>query len=161
MCIKISILMVYYKIFLVNQRWFKIALWANGIYASCLGIAATFIFIFQCWPVEYYWTRFVAYYGFDPPKGSCLPQLAHLVTPQILSTVSDIVILFLPIPIIRSLRVQNSQKIALLFVFLLGVFTVGCGIARISTIFHVSNVDDVTCICPLLQRIFRDLANMS
>ena len=145
MCIKLSILIVYQKIFLVHQRWFKTALWINGVYASCLGIAATFVFIFQCWPVNYYWTRFVAYYGDSPPKGTCLPQLAHLVTPQILSTVSDIIILLLPVPIIIGLQIQTSRKIALSFVFLLGGFTVGCGIARISVIFHVSNVNDVTC----------------
>ena len=160
MCIKLSILIVYYKIFSVNQRWFKIALWANGIYAGGLGITATFIFIFQCWPIHYYWTRFVAYYGFDPPKGSCLPQLAHLVTPQILSTVSDIVILLLPIPIIMGLQVKTSRKIALFFVFLLGAFTVGCGIARISVIFHVSNVADVTCRCPLIRRVSGNLTNV-
>lgn len=145
MCIKLSILIVYRRIFLGNQRWFKIALWANGFYALGLGIASTFVFIFQCSPVDYYWTRFVAFYGYPAPEGGCLPQMAHLVTPQILSTASDLVILLLPIPVIWGLHVENSRKIPVFLVFLLGAFTVGCGIARISVIFHVSNVVDVTC----------------
>ena len=144
MCIKLSILIVYGRLFLVQQRWFKYALWGNALYAAGLGIAATFIFLLQCLPVNYYWTRFLAYYGYPAPEGKCLPQLAHLVTPQILSTASDLVILLLPVPIIWRLHVANARKVALLLVFLLGAFTVGCGIARISVIFHVSNVADVT-----------------
>ncbi|KAJ5899971.1 hypothetical protein N7495_004715 [Penicillium taxi] len=144
MFIKLSILFLYRSLFLVHQRWFKIALWANGVYAVGLGIGATFVFIFQCWPVEHYWNRFVAYYGEEAPAGTCLPQLVHLATPQFLSTASDLVILLLPVPIILKLRVDKPRKIAVSAIFLLGCFTVGCGLARIVTIFHVSNTADVT-----------------
>lgn len=154
MFIKLSILVLYRRLFLVQQRWFKIALWVNGIYAAGLGIASTFVFIFQCWPVDYYWTRFHAYYGETPLQGTCLPQLAHLATPQFLSTASDLAILLLPVPVIWNLYIQKARKVAASGVFLLGCFTVACGIARISVIFHVSNVEDVTVCFFLLFLLF-------
>ncbi|KAJ5217016.1 hypothetical protein N7468_010024 [Penicillium chermesinum] len=144
MFIKMSILVLYRRLFLVQQRWFKIALWVNMAYAVGLGISGTFVFIFQCWPVQYYWTRTVSYYGLTPPQGSCIPLLAHLATPQFLNTASDIAILILPLPIIWNLQIEKARKVAVSGVFLLGCFTVGCGIARIAVIFEVTNSDDVT-----------------
>ncbi|KAJ6157843.1 hypothetical protein N7470_005435 [Penicillium chermesinum] len=143
--VKLSILVLYRRIFLVQQRWFKVALWANGAYALGLGIASTLLFIFQCHPIDYYWTRYVSFYGEPIPGGACLAHtVQYLGAPQILSTVSDLVILFLPVPIIWNLTIQTARKVALSAVFLLGAFTVGCGIARIAVIFRVTNETDVT-----------------
>lgn len=144
-CIKISILIFYRRMFLVNQRWFKVALWVNWLYALGLGIAATFVFIVQCQPINYYWLRFINFYGMKAPEGHCLPQMAHLVVPQILNTFSDVVILLLPVPIIWGLQIEMQRKVPILLIFLLGCFTILCGMARISSIFYVSTVaDDVT-----------------
>ncbi|KAJ6151530.1 hypothetical protein N7470_007127 [Penicillium chermesinum] len=144
MFIKLSILILYRRLFLVQQKWFKIALWVNAFYAAGLGISSTFVFIFQCAPVDWYWTRYRAYYGIEMTQGTCLPQLAHLAAPQFLNTVSDMAILLLPVPVIWNLKIQNARKVAVSGVFLLGCFTVGCGIARIAVIFRVSNETDVT-----------------
>lgn len=144
MFIKMSILVLYRRLFLVQQSWFKIALWVNMAYAVGLGISGMFVFIFQCMPVDFYWTRTVQYYGVTPPEGTCIPLIAHLATPQFLNTASDIAILILPLPIIWRLEIQNARKVAVSSVFLLGCFTVGCGIARIAVIFNVTNTYDVT-----------------
>lgn len=110
-----------------------------------LGIASTVLFIFQCSPVDYYWKWYMVYYGESVPAGKCLPHThQYLGIPQILSTASDLAILFLPVPIIRNLSAQIGRKIALSAMFLLGAFAIGCGIARIVMIFRDTNTEDVT-----------------
>ncbi|KAJ5115751.1 hypothetical protein N7456_000099 [Penicillium angulare] len=143
--VKLSILVLYRRILFVQQRWFNLALWLNAAYAVALGIASFFLYVFQCAPVDYYWTRYVDYYGDAAPNGKCLPNThIYLGLPQIMSTVSDVAILALPVPIIWNLMVPKSRKVAVSAVFFLGAFTVGCGIARIVMSFRVSNTDDVT-----------------
>ena len=163
LCIKLSLLLFYRRVFLVNQLWFKIALWVNGIYAIAWAVASTTELIFQCAPVAYFWQRFAFLYGIFPPglKGKCLPQLVHLASPAIVSTISDVGILVLPISVLWGLQMPRRNKWGLVGLFSIGLFVVGVGIARITFIFKVSNEDDVTCeyapfralnsVCPNLR----------
>lgn len=147
--IKLSLLFFYRRIFLVQQRWFKIALWLNAFYAAGLGIGSTFEFIFQCLPVSYFWERFSIDYGITPTvTGSCLPQTVHLATPAILSTISDVLILLLPLAVLFKLKLDAKRKFGLMAIFSLGCFVIGCGIARIVFTFQVTNAQDVTCKLP-------------
>ena len=134
---------------MANQRWFKIAIWINGVYAIAWAIASTTELIFQCAPVAYFWQRFAFLYGIHPPgvEGKCLPQLVHLASPAIVSTVSDVGILVLPISALWGLKMNRRNKWGLIGLFSIGSFVVGVGIARITFIFQVSNEDDVTCKC--------------
>ena len=150
MFIKLSILFYYRRLFLVQQKWLKIALWVNIVYAFCLGIGASFEFIFQCSPVPYFWERFSLMYGISPGyEGTCLPQNIHLATPAIMSTISDGAILVLPLAVLWKLQIRRAQKLSLMLVFALGIFVVAVGIARITFIFQVSNSSDTTCRWPV------------
>ena len=143
--IKLSILALYHRLFFVPQRWFRIALWINAIYSIALGIATTIVFILQCSPVDYYWTRYASYYGYTLPSGKCLPNTReYLGLPQVLSTLSDLAILCLPIPIIWNLIISTPRKFAVSIAFLLGAFTVGCGAVRIAMIFKMDSSEDTT-----------------
>ncbi|KAJ5538735.1 hypothetical protein N7494_008214 [Penicillium frequentans] len=143
--IKLSILVLYQRLFIAPQRWVKIAIWTNALYAVMLGIASTVLFIFQCSPVDYYWKRHIVYYGDSLPAGKCLPHAhQYLGIPQILSTASDLAIFFLPVPTIWNLSMQRVRKAAVSTVFLLGAFTIGCGIARIVILFRDTDTEDVT-----------------
>ena len=131
----------------MQQKWFKVALWVNGLYAIAWAIASTTELIFQCNPVDYFWRRFAFLYGIYPSgvAGTCLPQLVHLASPAIVSTFSDVAILILPLFILWGLKMPTKNKVGLIGLFLIGLFVVGVGIARITFIFDVSNEEDVTC----------------
>lgn len=117
------------------------------MYAIAWAIASTTELILQCSPVNYFWQRFALLYGLRPPglEGSCLPQLVHLASPAIVSTISDVAILVLPLFVLWGLKMPTKNKVGLTGLFLLGSFVVGVGIARITFIFKVSNEEDVTC----------------
>ncbi|KAJ5621493.1 hypothetical protein N7528_006276 [Penicillium herquei] len=143
--IKLSILFLYRRLLFVQQRWFHVALWGNVIYASALGIASTLLTILQCSPVDYYWTRYVSYYGYASPSGKCLSNMrVYLGLLQILSTASDVVIMLLPVPIIWNLIMPRSRKFAISGVFFLGALTIASGAVRIGMIFSSTNTEDGT-----------------
>lgn len=149
LCIKLSLLLFYRRVFLVQQKWLKLALWVNGLCAIAWAIASTTELIFQCDPVDYFWQRFAFLYGIYPPgvNGTCLPQLIHLASPAIVSTISDVAILILPLFVLWGLKMPTKNKVGLIGLFLVGLFVVGVGIARITFIFKVSNEEDTTCKC--------------
>ncbi|KAJ5730496.1 uncharacterized protein N7483_005004 [Penicillium malachiteum] len=143
--IKLSILFLYRRLLFVQQRWFHVALWVNVLYALALGIASLLLTVLQCSPVDYYWTRYVAYYGYASPSGKCLLNMReYLGLLQILSTASDVVILLLPVPIIWNLIMPRSQKFAISGVFFLGALAIACGAVRIGMIFTTNNTEDGT-----------------
>ncbi|KAJ6014749.1 hypothetical protein N7540_009340 [Penicillium herquei] len=143
--IKLSILFLYRRLLFVQQRWFHVALWGSAVYATALGIASLLLNVLQCSPVDYYWTRYVSYYGYASPSGKCLSNIrGYLGLLQILSTASDVVILLLPVPIIWNLIMPRSQRFAISGVFFLGVLAIACGAVRIAMIITSSNTEDMT-----------------
>ncbi len=62
-----------------------------------------------------------------------------------MSTMSDVAILVLPFFVLWDLKMPTKNKVGLTGLFLIGSFVVGVGIARITSIFKVSNEEDVTC----------------
>ena len=51
-CIKLTLLLFYRRIFLVNQRWLRIAWWANMVYVMLWFVGATGFYLLQCQPVQ-------------------------------------------------------------------------------------------------------------
>ena len=115
-CIKISILLFYYRLFRVNPR-FVIAVWVMATVTACWYFTSTFVIIFQCFPVHYMWDRKI-------PGGQCIPQEALWIGSSVTSLLTDVAILCLPMPMIWNLRIPKKQKVALAGVFLLGTLYV-------------------------------------
>lgn len=69
--------------------------------------------IFQCTPIPYFWDRTIA-------GGHCIDTAAFWYGHAAWNTVGDVIILLLPIPVIRSLQMGRSQKLAVLGIFGLG-----------------------------------------
>ncbi|KAG8528784.1 uncharacterized protein KY384_006472 [Bacidia gigantensis] len=116
-CVKLAILLFYYRLFNVNNR-FVIAIFVVGTVTLCWYFTSTFIIIFQCRPVNYMWTRVSK----PLPGGWCIPQEELWTGSSVTSLITDVAVLCLPVPIIWKFSATAYQKVALSGVFLLGAF---------------------------------------
>lgn len=69
--------------------------------------------IFLCFPVAYFWDKTIA-------NGKCLNQEAIWFSNASVNIAQDVIILFLPMAVLKSLDIPNKQKRALIVVFGLG-----------------------------------------
>ena len=133
--IKLTLLFFYRRLFLVNQKWLKVAWWANLIYVTLWLFGATGFYLFQCWPVQWYFMRYYSKYDVNPPypiEGQCnATTTTHVSIPIIFGLVSDIAILLLPVVTISRLRISYRTKLGITAVFSIGVLACALDLARI------------------------------
>lgn len=126
--IKLSLLFFYRRLFLVNQKWLRIAWWANLVYIMLWSVGATGFYIFQCWPVQWYWMQYYPRYNVAAPdgmKGQCnATSVEHVALPLIFGLASDVALLLLPITAILKLQISLPKKIGLTGIFSVGLLYV-------------------------------------
>ena len=123
--IKLSLLFFYRRLFMVNQKWLRIAWWANMVYIILWFFGATGFYMFQCWPVQWYWTRYYQRYHAGSSsiakEGQCnATTVQHVALPLIFSLISDVALLLLPIAAIWKLHVSLKRKLGLAAIFSVG-----------------------------------------
>lgn len=107
---KISILLQYRRIFAIQKMRF-----ACNILLVIVVIYATWTFIsgwLNCVPVAKFWDSSV--------KGYCLSKTGLWFSNSGVHIASDLIILVLPMPVIKSLKLPQRQRIALMAIFALG-----------------------------------------
>lgn len=93
-------------------------------------IVGALILIFTCTPVSKAWI--------PTEPGSCLPVGATFYGLAIFTIICDVVIIFLPIPLLLRLNIKPAQKAGVVCLFLLGLFTTICSILRLTQIHRVA-----------------------
>ncbi|KAF2730862.1 hypothetical protein EJ04DRAFT_444146 [Polyplosphaeria fusca] len=133
--IKLTLLFFYRRLFLVSQKWLQIAWWANLVYVVLWLIGATGFYLFQCWPVQWYFMRYYSRYHREPPypiTGQCnATNVTNVSRPLIFGLISDAAILLLPVFSISQLQMSLTKKVGLIGVFSVGVIACGTDMARI------------------------------
>ncbi|KAM5458012.1 hypothetical protein McanCB49686_002439 [Microsporum canis] len=132
---KLSILLLYRKIFDTERFRFKLICDILFIYIILYTIATFLVTIFQCDPIPKAWSRAI--------PGSCINLTAFWYANAALHTLTDVMILILPMPVIKGLKLPQRQKLALIVVFALGVFVCGTSITRMLTLNTSSKASDV------------------
>lgn len=107
---KISILLLYYRIF--HVAYFKQATLILGLVVVAWVLCITFVFVFTCIPVEKFWSPHL--------QGYCINQVGTWVANAASTLITDVVILLLPIYQIRKLQLKKAAKIGLYCTFGLG-----------------------------------------
>ena len=97
-------------------------IWVVMITCSIGHIAGAFILIFQCSPVKKSWRPLT--------PGHCLPNDSTFYGLAAVTIFYDLVIFTLPIPLLLGLNINLKKRLALCFVFLLGLLTTVCSILR-------------------------------
>lgn len=123
--IKVTLLFFYRRIFLISQRWLLIAWWINMVYVILWLFGSTGFYLFQCWPVQWYFMQYYQKYDREPPypiSGNCnATTTIHVAIPLIFGIFSDVMILTLPLATISSLRMSARAKCGLGLVFSVGI----------------------------------------
>jgi len=76
-----------------------------------------------------YWCRpFRAFWETPTPNLQCATQTHHLIVNLTFNLTSDLIIIFIPLPLFIRARLELKKKLLLLFPFSLGFFTMVCAI---------------------------------
>ncbi|KAI8959242.1 hypothetical protein F5Y11DRAFT_13691 [Daldinia sp. FL1419] len=122
--IKLSILFLWKRIFRPT-KYFVISCWIMIGIISAWSIAFCFATIFQCG------TRWTWNWA---PIGIFLTQCTNTLNLLTVFTgtdlLTDFIIMFMPVPLIWNLQMPRRNKIGVTSIFMLGLFTIGAGIAR-------------------------------
>ncbi|MCJ1405072.1 hypothetical protein MMC11_008298 [Xylographa trunciseda] len=127
---KYSILLFYSRIF--KERYFKLALWVTTGIVTVWFVAIELSVLLECIPIHALW-------DFGP--GQCIDLKAFFLGSGVPNVILNVVILVLPLPMIWTLQIERSQKIALSSVFLLGGFIVIVSIVRVVILNSLEEVD--------------------
>ena len=108
---KISILLLYRRIFGTRNACFNYALYIIFILLVGCAISSFFTTVFQCAPIDYIG---------DNARESCINLVSALVALGTVNTVLNGAVLILPMPMVWHLQLPLGQKIAICGIFLLG-----------------------------------------
>ncbi|KAK3382091.1 integral membrane protein [Lasiosphaeria ovina] len=131
---KASILLLYLRIFVTRQ--FRIACWTLLATVLAYMVATTVASIRQCSPVPRAWDKTIS--------GECISMTDFWYANAGFSIATDILILALPMYPIYSSHLPPGQKVALMVVFALGLFTTVTSILRMQTLSFSTTSPDIT-----------------
>ncbi|KAK2737926.1 hypothetical protein FQN55_000830 [Onygenales sp. PD_40] len=163
---KISLLLLYRRIFVTRK--FGIAVAIVGAFVVLYAIPSIVANVLECSPVAYVYDKSI-------PGGKCINLTVYWYANAVSTTGTDIIILLLPMPVIRSLRLPSRQKYGLMVIFALGALTCIASFMRLATLkrsslaFDQSRGTYVSCIwtvaeatlsviCPCLPMLRTPLA---
>ncbi|KAF2846363.1 MFS monosaccharide transporter-like protein [Plenodomus tracheiphilus IPT5] len=125
MATKTSILLFY----LTLSKTHKVFRWATIttlVVVNVGGLALTILNILQCRPIAAAWASPV------PDTASCTNVVTIYLSSAPLNIITDMAILFLPMPILTSMRLPKKQKIILVITFGFGIFVAVVDVVRIA-----------------------------
>ncbi|KAL1969320.1 hypothetical protein VTN77DRAFT_9512 [Rasamsonia byssochlamydoides] len=131
---KVSILLQYRRVFKIKNM-----LLACNIMLGVLVVYGTWTFVsawLNCIPVAKFWN--------DSLPGYCLDKEGLWFSNSAMHILSDIIILLLPMPVLKSLQLPTRQKVALMGVFALGGFVTVTTIIRLKFLLVISESSDPT-----------------
>lgn len=115
---------------------------------------AEIIKIRMCEPVPEYWLR-------NDPNAKCLNQSAALVADSVISMVSDILILTLPLPLTWSLQMSRNKKLRVVGMLSAGGLATAFSIYRLVLVLRDGDSGDMTIffVCVILSGYLFSISN--
>lgn len=129
---KLSLLFFYFRVFPLRQV--RLGGYICGGISTAWCVACILAATFQCTPRERLWQPWL--------PGTCINLFLTQLCISIPSILCDIAILCLPVPHVLRLKTNLTQRILLMFVFLLGSYVVFTSIYRFR-IFLLYTADDI------------------
>lgn len=125
MATKTSIL-IFYLSLSETQKIFRWATISTLVVVNVGGLALTILNIVQCRPISAAWMYPV------PATAHCTNIVTIYLSSAPLNIITDLAILFLPMPILTSMRLPKKQKIILVITFGFGIFVAIVDVVRIA-----------------------------
>ncbi|KUL81452.1 hypothetical protein ZTR_09886, partial [Talaromyces verruculosus] len=147
--VKSSTLLLYSHLFGVRREFrMQICVALVIVWGWAVGVALSTLFI--CTPMEFNWNPTL-------PAGRCGHQNAFYIAGGIANTMTDVLIMAMPIPHIWGLQMPVSQRVAVSSVFALGTLVFIIGVIRIPAIVRIDYGDiTFTLRWPLLWTIIEE-----
>ncbi|MCJ1458323.1 hypothetical protein MMC28_008694 [Mycoblastus sanguinarius] len=120
---KLAVLLFYKRIF--KGPLITAAVWTMIGVVIVWAVAFFFSNLLQCWPISLNWTAFGSV-----PSG-CIETNVMYIAQAYSDVFTDVIILSLPLPCIWAMKMPIKHRIAVSGIFLLGVLTVGAGVAKL------------------------------
>ena len=131
MAIKSSILLFYVTLSR-GQRFFRLGTYFMLGFVNIVGLVLTLINLFQCRPVA------AVFDNPTPPGANCIDIVALYVSTAPINIITDIAIIFLPMPTLWRMRLPKKQRIILVFVFGTGLFVTVISVIRTASLFDLT-----------------------
>ncbi|OTA98111.1 hypothetical protein M426DRAFT_28773 [Hypoxylon sp. CI-4A] len=132
--IKLSILFLWRRLFKPSNTFVRICWIMIGVTAAW-SIAFFFATIFRCGTkIEKNWAPIGTFFE------QCSNPLEIIATFAATDILTDFIIMFMPIPLIWNLQMPFRRKVGITGIFMLGLFTISAGIARMY-LYLVSDYD--------------------
>lgn len=109
----------------ITFRWATIA---TMVVVNAGGLALTLLNVFQCRPVSAVFQQQI------PPSAHCTDIVTIYLSSAPLNIITDLAILFLPLPILTGMRLPLKQKIILIVTFSFGLFAAAVDVVRIAAL---------------------------
>jgi len=130
---KLSLLLLYKRIF-GSVRWFKRTMQVGIVLLICYIIEAVLVSIFECNPVAAIYDSSV--------KGTCIDTVPFFLFNAYFATITDFIVLILPLPLLYGLKVPLNQKLALIPVFGMGSVAVIVSALRCVSMYAAFSIDN-------------------
>ncbi|KZF25820.1 MFS general substrate transporter [Xylona heveae TC161] len=127
MATKMSILLFYLTLS-KTQTLFRWASIVTLVVVDVAGTALTFLNIFQCRPVSASW------HDVGVGNSKCIDIVTLWLSSAPVNIITDLAILFLPMPILTGMRIPRKQKTILVITFGLGAFVTVVDVVRIANL---------------------------
>ncbi|KAF4430997.1 extracellular membrane protein, 8-cysteine region, CFEM [Fusarium austroafricanum] len=135
--IKLSLSLFYSDIFFGNINPY--ILWGTVAFNAANCAAFFFAAIFQCMPVDYYWSRYLEGYS-----GKCFDINALGWANAAIGVGADIWMIILPLSQVVRLRLHWKKKVGVIIMFLLGTFVTVVSVLRLQTLLRFGNSNNPT-----------------
>ncbi|MCJ1269460.1 hypothetical protein MMC22_009352 [Lobaria immixta] len=114
MCTKLAILLLYRRVFL-PQRWsaFDVAIRLLMLIICLFYIATTAAKIWECTPRPRIWDKSI--------EGTCIKAPSLLNASGLFNTISDVLILLVPVRSVWKLNIDTARKVACVLLFTVGL----------------------------------------
>ncbi len=131
MATKTSILLFYLSLS-KEEKLFRVLSYLTLAVVNVAGLALTFLNIFQCRPVS------ATFKNPIPSSATCIDIVTLYLSSAPVNIITDLAILFLPIPILTGMRLPRKQKLILVIAFSFGAF-----VAVVDVVRYAHNYDGV------------------
>ncbi|KAH2312233.1 hypothetical protein KXV47_004082 [Aspergillus fumigatus] len=128
---KISMILLYMRLFASTNKRFRILLIVFLVFMGIVGLWTLFSTFLICLPVRGFWDHSV--------PATCRSFAVVWCLNAALQIVTDIVVVMTPIPTLARLRLPTRQKFALILVFALGFFVCAMSIIRLVRIIQLAS----------------------
>ncbi|KAB5543089.1 hypothetical protein GE09DRAFT_1244464 [Coniochaeta sp. 2T2.1] len=133
-CIKTSILFTYLRFALT--RTFRVLCGATIVLHTVFFFICFVVTISQCRPLHKMWDLT------KTEPGTCINTTAFFYSTSAFNIITDVWILALPIPTLRSIQRPSREKIALFLIFGAGTFAAISSVVRLHTIYRYTEAAD-------------------